>query len=159
MTHPYQRLAQLPKALGGPPQRRLGIPARGRIDKPVKIPYYLRIGLDDRPSPPTSTPHLATIKPLSGLKLVEPSPDCLLHQSGHASQQRDPSQAVRPGLARRPQPAATLIALRAEQPPTFSNPRLRHTIEHCRQSLRLRHANPFSIAPRTPSHNTPQTHS
>ena len=150
MPHPHQRLAQLPKTLRRPPQRRLGIPARDRIDQPIQIPDHPPIALNQRPSPATRPPCLTRAKSLAGLKLTQPPANGLLRKPGHPGHQRHPARPVRLGLACRPQPAPPLIALRPEQPPALSDLRPRDTIQDRRQPVRLRHENPFLHARANP---------
>jgi len=69
MPHRLKRRAQLPEALGRPPQRRLGIAARGRVDQPIQILNHRRIRLEQRPTATTGPAHLPALDPLAGLKL------------------------------------------------------------------------------------------
>ena len=128
MPHPHQRHAQLPEALGRPPQRRLGIAARGRIDQPIQILNHQRIRLDHRPTATTRPAHLPALDPLAGLNLGQPAPDRLLREPSHTRKQRHTTRPMRLGLARRPQPPAALVTLRAEQTPALRDLRLRQTI-------------------------------
>ena len=158
VSHPDQRVAQLPKALGTPAQRRLRIPARGRLDQPIQILNHRRIRLDHRPAATTLPAHLPALEPLAALQLRQPAPDRLLREPCHTREQRHTTRPVRLGLTRRPHPPATLVTLRAEQTPALRDLRLRHTIKRSRQSVALWHATSFSTRAETPLHNAPESH-
>ena len=71
----------------------------------------------------------------------------------HTRKQRHTTRPMRLGLARRPQPPAALVTLRAEQTPALRDLRLRHTIKRGRQSVGFWHATSFSTRAKAPFHN------
>ena len=82
----------------------------------------------------------ARARPARRTQARRPATDRLLREPRHTRKQRHPTRPMRLGLARRPQPPAALVTLRAEQTPALSDLRLRHTIKRRRQSVGLWHA-------------------
>src|SRR5450755_973468 len=138
MTGIHQRARDLLQALRAPPQRRLRIPARLRIDQRLQRRHQPRIGLRQPRPPrprPTDPPHIQP-RPLPHLR--DPTHHRVLTDPRRPHNRRDPTTPMRPRLRSRPQPPLTLVQLRTQSSIPLGNLRF---IDH---ALAIRHHNPTS---------------
>ena len=154
MAQLAQRAGELRQALGRPPQQRLRIAARGRVDQPLKILDQRGIGLVEGPAPTARAPDLPRLQALARLELGQPARNRVLADPRRADHDRDATRPVCACLRRRPQPPPALIALRPEQSPALRDPRLRQPRHDLPKPIRrLAHTTRFATRTRTPLHN------
>jgi hypothetical protein len=133
VAHPAQRLGELGGALGRPPQRRLRIATRHRIDQRLQILPKPRLTLKDRHAPGPRATHPPRLKHLPRIEIRKPPQHRRLRDPRRPYHRRDPTPPRRPRL--RPQPPTPLIqhALLAQQPIPLSDRALinhRHPVLH-----------------------------
>ena len=135
-----------------------GSPRVARSISRSRSSNHRRVRLEHRPTATTRPTYLPALDPPAGLNLGQPAPDSLLREPRHTRKQRHTTRPMRLGLARRPQPPAALVTLRAEQTPALRDLRLRHTIKRGRQSVGFWHATSFSTRAKAPFHNASKPH-